>query len=144
MNLALIDYTVRLADADGLISASNPLPVDSGAGAPTPGTQETLQSAATATGNGTAIDIDGYTHLGVQVTGTFVATITFEISMDGGTTYFTFHMRNVNNTGSTFLATPTSPIAVFAPLDFIGTHFRARISAYTSGSITVKSIKHTR
>ena len=38
----------------------------------------TLQSAATATGNGTALLLDRYTHVALQVSGTFSATVTWQ------------------------------------------------------------------
>ena len=38
----------------------------------------TLQSAATATGNGSSLLLDRYTHVALQVSGTFSATVTFE------------------------------------------------------------------
>lgn len=96
----------------------------------------TLQSAATATGNGTvAADVGGYGTLLVELSGTFVATVTFEGSQDG-TNYYAILGSNMTTGAKATTATGTGVYQInFAGLSY----FRARISAYTSGSVTAEA-----
>lgn len=100
-------------------------------------TYHTLQSAAAATGNGTALDFvdtstDGAEYLTLQISGTFVGTVTFEGSVDG-TNYAAVL---VSNSAGSAAATATA-VGIFTA-DVRGLkYFRARVSAYTSGAITV-------
>jgi hypothetical protein len=92
-----------------------------------------LQSAATGTGNGTAVDVTGVSRVGVQITGITTATVTFEGTVDG---------TNWVAVGLPAAATGTIASAPTADGVWFGTVaglrlFRARISAYTSGTITV-------
>lgn len=92
-----------------------------------------MQAAAVAIGNGTEIITQGLASLGLQVTGTFVATITWEGNIDG-TNWVALPACN--------LATNVvSTIATAAGIYFINVAglqaLRARISAWTSGTITV-------
>lgn len=96
----------------------------------------TLQNAATATGNGVAMDISGYKNLALVVTGTFVGTVTFEVSIDG-TNYVGLAMRDSDGATEAYVLTATAPGGFFSNLIGGYQFFRARISAYTSGSITV-------
>lgn len=104
---------------------------------------ETLQNAVAAVGNGTAILMQGYNGLTLEVSGAFVATVSFEGSIDGGVTYFAVGLKTAADG-----AAVTSAAAVGAfklPADGPRlTHLRARVSAYTSGNVTVKSVKHPR
>lgn len=86
------------------------------------GNIRTLQSAATATGNGTSVSPSVRTY-SLWVSGITTATIVFEGSADGGTTY--------EQIGSSITADGVTNIECSVPL------VRARISAYTSGTITV-------
>lgn len=93
----------------------------------------TLQNAAAATANGATMNVDGFKAVYVQITGTFVGTVTFETSLDGATWVAT---------GLAAVATGTVATAPTAPGAWIltpnGTNlFRARVSAWTSGTITV-------
>jgi hypothetical protein len=95
-----------------------------------------LQAAAGATGNGVTINVAGMSRLGLQVTGTFVATVTFEVSIDGSN-WVAF---NVVPAAS---ATPASTAT--APGVFLGNVagfalFRARVSAWSSGAVTVTAL----
>ena len=56
----------------------------------------TLQSSATGTGNGTVVDVAGYSALGLQVSGTFVGTVTFEGTVDE-TNYVAVQVANMNS-----------------------------------------------
>jgi len=107
----------------------------------------TLQDAAVATGNGTALEMAGYDALSVHCSHvtTPTATVTFEGSIDGGTTYTALALIDAldNSTsgstsassGSTVSKLYTFAVGKKIPL----THFRARISAWTAGAITVKA-----
>lgn len=53
----------------------------------TPSATAVLQNAAVATGNGANLTVTGYGTALVQILGTFVATISFEVSSDAGVTW---------------------------------------------------------
>ena len=95
-----------------------------------------LQNAATATGNGTAMNLSGIASVAVQTTGTFSATITWEASIDGSN-WESVYAYNTRTSQSALTATAADiyliPVAGFRLL-------RARISSYTSGSITATAI----
>lgn len=96
----------------------------------------TLQNAATATGNGATLSMDHYAYAGIQVSGTFNGTVTFECTVDG-TNWVSAACLDVSSTSRVHQATTNSP-GVFTFDEFVGiVAFRARISAYTSGSVTV-------
>jgi hypothetical protein len=91
-----------------------------------------LQSAAATTGNGTAMPVGGLSGVGLQVTGTFSATITPEVEANG-TDYVTIQVINV--TTGAISSTITAPGVYFVPLTGAN-QFRARISAFSSGNVT--------
>lgn len=99
-----------------------------------PGTS-TLQSAATATGNGNALSVGAWSAAALQVVITTTATVTFEVTLDGSNWVA---VRALNLNDGTYSTTATAsgiyqvPTAGFAFL-------RVRVSAYTSGSITVSA-----
>jgi hypothetical protein len=93
-----------------------------------------LQNAADETGNGETFFVDHMGTLALQVSGTFEGTVTFEATLDG-VNWVSLQMRSV--TDGSIVTTATAPgifVAAVAGL----TAVRARISAYTSGSITVR------
>lgn len=92
----------------------------------------TLQDAAEATGNGYTMDVGGKASLTLQVTGTFSGTVTFEASLDGSNWV---SRSGIDGSGNKSSTATTTGIYQFN-IDGIK-YFRARISAYTSGSITV-------
>jgi hypothetical protein len=92
----------------------------------------TMQNAATATGNGTVLTTTGYGTAVVQVTGTFVGTITFEGSVDGTN----YHAISATQMGTTTIATTATTTGIYRTSVSGLTNIRARVSAYTSGSIT--------
>jgi hypothetical protein len=95
-----------------------------------------MQNAATATGAGTSILMAGYNRAMFQVSGTFVATITFQATVDG-TNYVTYALSDLSTSARTHNTTQTTP-GIFIADDASGiTAIRANITAYTSGSITV-------
>lgn len=100
----------------------------------------TMQNAATATGNGTAIKTASQTTnamfgaVGFQITGTFSATVTFEVTFDGSTWVEVM----ATNLSDDTRATTATAAGAYSVLLNGALQCRARISAYTSGSITVK------
>lgn len=104
-------------------------------------TSESLLAAAGATGAGTAIDLSGVARLAVEISGTFVATVTFQGSMDG-TNYVTVTMSPVGGGANT--GTATAPGMFFLPAGMKLAAFRCNVTAFTSGTITANSIKSPR
>ena len=98
---------------------------------------ETLQNAAGANGNGTASSIQGFTTAVVQVSGTFSATVNFEASVDG-TNYTAIQCFSIGDR-STSLTTTTAAGAWRCNVVGIN-KFRARVSGYGSGSVTVSAM----
>jgi hypothetical protein len=96
----------------------------------------TFQSAAVATGNGTVIDCSNYDVIGIQVVGITTATITWETSIDG-TNWVGVLVAPVT-TGTAALTATADGLFAF---DCSGLSLlRARISAWTSGTITVTGL----
>ena len=102
---------------------------------------ETLQSAAGATGNGTATDMAGVDAFSVAVSGTFVATVTFEGTIDG-TTFFAVGLTPM--AGGAAVTSATAPGQWYASPVMALLQFRARVSAFTSGAVTVVVLKDYR
>jgi len=95
----------------------------------------TLQNAATATGNGTTMPSSAMGAVSVQITGTFSATVTFEGTMDGST-WVALMATNANDDAR---ATTATAAGVYSVVLNGCTSFRARISSYSSGTVTVKA-----
>ena len=103
----------------------------------------TMQDAATATGNGTALVVGvsaanpgaNLGAVGVQIVGTFSATITFEATTDG--TNWTSIMATELADDSR--ATTATAAGHYTILYGSAVRIRARISSYSSGSVTVKA-----
>jgi hypothetical protein len=103
----------------------------------------TMQDAATATGNGTSLVVGvssaapgaNLGAVGVQIVGTFSATITFEATTDG--TNWTSIMATELADDSR--ATTATAAGHYTILYGSAIRIRARISAYTSGTVTVKA-----
>lgn len=94
----------------------------------------TLQNAATTIGNGDVAEVDEYNTAVVEVEGTFEGTIVFEGSINN-TTWYPIYALNFSD-GS--VVNSASDEGLYE-LKIGGlTHFRTRISEYTSGSITTK------
>ena len=95
-----------------------------------------FQSAAVATGNGTALDAGGLGLVGVQVEGITTATVTFEGTIDGSTWYA---VRVLNVTSGAYATTATADALVQVPVAGLD-QLRARVSAWTSGTINVTGL----
>lgn len=98
----------------------------------------TMQNAATANGNGTVLATTGYATALLNVTASVAmsggTTINFECSVDG-TTWTACYGRTI---GSSTIATTTTTTGDFQIAVGAYQQARARISAYSSGTITVK------
>ena len=94
----------------------------------------TMQSAAVAVGNGTSLDVNGFATTIIELSGTFVATIAFEASIDD----VTWNAISAVQTGTTSLSSTATTIGLFRLSTAGIKSIRARISAYTSGSVTAK------
>ena len=102
--------------------------------------EHTFQSAVAATADGTAMDVGGLAAVGISVEGITSATITFEGTLDD-TNYYAVQVMNQNNGA---VATTTAADGLFlAPVAGMS-KFRARISTYVGGTITVlgKGVVH--
>lgn len=95
----------------------------------------TLQSAAAATGNGTALTVEGFGAAAFQVSGTFVGTITFEGQLDG-VNWVTLPVMDTSGARQT----TATAAGIFWALTAGLAQVRARVSAYTSGNITCQGI----
>jgi hypothetical protein len=93
----------------------------------------TLQNAAAATGNGTTMNVDGFKAVAVQITGTFVGTVTFETSLDGTN----FVATGLTPAAGGAAASTATAVGLWILTPNGVNLFRARVSAYTSGNITV-------
>ncbi len=111
------------------LTSSGAIPVQSQAAA---SATATLQNAATATGNGTVLNVLGMSTVAVTITGITTATITFEVSEDGTNWASVNAIQSGTNTVATTATSNGDYVASCAGFQ----SFRARISAYTSGTIT--------
>ena len=93
----------------------------------------TMQSAAAATGNGTAVTVHDVTTLGMQVAGTFVGTVTFETTI-GDSDWGSLQVETV---ASGAVVTAATAPGIFRATVAGLSQVRARVSAWTSGTITV-------
>ena len=94
-----------------------------------------LQNETAKTDDGQALYVAGLGCVGFQVSGTFVGTVSFECTVDGA---------NWVSLQTKAMATKAAAIEATAPGVFqanIGglTQVRARVSAFTSGKITVNA-----
>lgn len=96
-----------------------------------------LQNAAEATGNGESLTMDGYTYVCLQTSGTFSATVTLEGTING-TDWLEIGATDLGATNPNDKVKGITGAGLYL-LDHTGglTSFRARISAYTSGNVTV-------
>lgn len=95
----------------------------------------TLQNAVGATGNGAELPVDQYGGVGLQVTISATATVTFETTVDG-TTWVSAACVSVADTSGTLTSTATGSGAYQCNVSGMAL-FRARVSAFTSGTVTV-------
>lgn len=90
-----------------------------------------LQNAAVATGNGTPLTVDHYSTVVVELTVSTTATVTWE-----GSTHTTFSSIPCTNK-ATGTSASTATVTGMYQCDVAGlSTFRARVSSYTSGTVT--------
>jgi len=97
------------------------------------GKRQTLHRAATATADGAPFNVMGWATTIFQVTGTFTGTITFEATIDGTN----WEPIQVANKADGAVATTATTTGLYETSTAGLGDVRARISAYTSGNITV-------
>lgn len=99
--------------------------------------QELLQDAATGTGDGNEMNVEHYSSITTQNIGTWTsATVTFEGTIDR-TTYTVVQGTLVSDGTFATTSSTTDEYRRFDVSGFVG--FRARISAHSSGDITVSA-----
>jgi hypothetical protein len=97
----------------------------------------TLQNAATANGNGTPMDVSGYSSLSLVITGTFDATVYFEGTIDGANW---IKLTSVPWNSGGFWADSWTEAGSFVTSVGSLSQVRARIADYVSGTVTVKAV----
>lgn len=125
-----------MASSTPVVIASNQSAVPTSVSIYTSSGSTTLQNAAVAIGDGTLLAVTGYGTAVFTVIGTFAGKISFEGTVDG-TNFCSIHVIQVSTgTISNQAQTPGIYRTSCAGI----TQIRARISEYTSGSITVTGI----
>lgn len=116
--------------------------IDETTGLMKPGSMKamTFQTGATAIGNGTANDVSGYATLSIDVVISGTATVSFEVSNDN-TNYFAIAFTITSSSSTNTVVSATNRGLRFNVSAF--KWFRARISAYTSGTVDVTGYAST-
>lgn len=91
----------------------------------------------TANSQNSDIDVSDVGLLTVSVKGTFVATVSFFVSDDGGTTWFPFLMTPANSATGSLTATA---LGVYRGDVTPFNRFRIGTTAYTSGTVTSRIV----
>ena len=101
-----------------------------------------LQNAATANGDGALYPLTGCEHIVICISGTFNASIHFEATIDG-TVWHEVAARDLTTTNANDKAKTITAAGLFA-IEHLGgtTSFRARVSGYSSGAVTVRANAH--
>lgn len=81
------------------------------------------------------VNLGGYKFVAVQLTGTWTGTVTFEVSVDSGTTWVTQNM--LPSTGVQTAVTTATANGVWYSTQLVGTQFRARFSTATTPPVVV-------
>lgn len=97
----------------------------------------TFHSAASATATGTVMNTDGAASVLVQVTGTFVATVTFQGTVDGSTWVA---IRGANLSDGSVASTATAAGLYTVPVAGVR-RFRCNLTWTSGTSITVTGIQ---
>ena len=113
------------------VSATTPLPA--GLGTALTSAVTVMQNAVAATGPGTSLVVTGYGVTVLQISGTFVASIAFEASVDAGATWVAISATQIG-AGDIFTVATVPGVyrLTSAGMDLI----RARVT-WTSGTVTV-------
>lgn len=91
-----------------------------------------MQAAAVAVGNGATLDVNGFSTSIIELSGVFVATVTFEASIDD----VSWTVISAVQAGTNNIASTATTIGLYRMSTGGLKSIRARISAYTSGSVT--------
>lgn len=131
------ETTTATIDAAGLAALEHTSVSQEAATVPT---VTTMQNAAVANGNGTSLVVTGYATALLQATSSPSmsggTTVNFEGSADGGTTWVSVVAHQLGTSGSQI--TTATADADFR-INCAGlSHLRARISAYSAGTVTIK------
>lgn len=101
-----------------------------------------LQNAAVANGDGVKLLLDGYNHVILAITGPFSANVHLEVTMDD-VNWFEISTTDLTSTNpGTKVKTITAPTITTCDLIGGATYFRARVSGYTSGAVTIIANAH--
>jgi hypothetical protein len=109
----------------------NPIPV---------GTAAQLNVTGSASANNTDListACDTYRSIAVQITGTFVGTLSFQVSNDN-TNWAAVVAKSAGDTAGSFINSTTTPQLVVATLNGYQ-YFRLRFTSYTSGTATANA-----
>ena len=87
----------------------------------------------------TVIDISDVDFVGVQILGTFTGTVSFYISPDN-VTWYLWAMHSTAQTNATTDASSTTIPAIYTKPNEGMKYFKTVMTAYTSGSATVKAL----
>lgn len=98
--------------------------------------RQILQNAAAATGDGSVMGVEGAAALGVQITGIFTATVTFEVSIDGAT----WVAVTGKNLGTGARATTATAAGIYTINVAAYAYFRARLTWTSGTSITATAL----
>lgn len=132
--------SVKVVGSDGSGVETTPMNTTSDGSAMTRDFTSGLASGSGSALNDTpiaSVDLKDYAHIYVQLTGTFVADITMEGSIDG-TNWVPVMSQSVSDNTS-LVSNVQSATGIYAvPVAF--RHFRARISDYTSGTVNASAI----
>jgi len=134
---------LSLADSAGnlLEGTSGALPVKHGATPAVTGNltaQTTTITGAPAAGSTLAATVTGYSRVAVQVTGTYVGTLAFDGSNDGGTTYNVLSATRSDGAAVEQSSGALTNVTRLWFVDVAGlTTFRLRCAAYTSGTLVI-------
>lgn len=101
-----------------------------------------LQDAATGNGDGAVYQVSNSSHIVVCVSGTFSASVHFEGSLTNGV-WHEVAARDLTSTNANDKAKTITAPGLYA-LEHLGgvTSFRARVSGYSSGAVTVCANAH--
>lgn len=95
-----------------------------------------LQMQVAANSNGVTFNCDGLTGIGLQITGITTATVNFESSIDG-THWYSVQALEADS-GTLVTSTPADGLFFVYSTGFL--FFRARISEWSAGTITVSAV----
>jgi len=100
----------------------------------------TMQSAAAATGSGTAVNVQGYATMCIQLSGTMTSlVVTFEATVDN-TNWIAVQAANAN-TGALSTTATAAGLYVMPCAGF--SQMRARVSTWVSGAVTAVGLGST-